>query len=374
MLENKTHLKISSLEKIHKKYHAKMVDFAGWSMPINFPTGIIDEHLATRNSVGLFDISHMGQIIITGSDSCKILKEITPTNIDKLSTGKVKYSLLLNKSGGIIDDLMITNTGEGYYIVVNASRTQKDIELLKSVISSDHNINFKLLSNQGMIALQGPHSEKVLSTIFPEISKLYFMNYCQSKFNNSPVHISRLGYSGEDGFEVSAPSNTLLNICELILNDDRVRLCGLGARDTLRLEAGLPLYGNEINEETTPIQAGLDFAISPSRIQNKDFRGFNEIIKEIGNGAEKVRVGLLPEGRQPIRKDVELLKDEKSIGIVTSGGFSPSLSKPIAMGFIDREHSNIGTIVNASIRNKIIKMEVVKLPFTPHRYHKQAGR
>ena len=248
-------LKSSPLEELHIKNNARLVDFAGWSMPVQFSTGIINEHISTRTSSGLFDISHMGQIAITGMDSCKLLESITPSDIKSIQPGRVKYSFILNENGGIIDDLMITNEGESYYLVVNASRTENDLDEIFNVAKSFKDISINHLHSKGMIALQGPKAIEVIKSYFEDINKLNFMDYKKTTYKDVEVRISRVGYTGEDGFEISTSRDLLLELTQNFLNDKRVSFCGLGARDTLRLEAGLPLYGNELSESITPIQA-----------------------------------------------------------------------------------------------------------------------
>ena len=325
-------IKFSPLEEFHKENSAKLVEFAGWSMPIQYTSGIINEHISTRESCGLFDISHMGQIFVSGNDSKDLLEKLTPSDIEKIKPGKVKYSFLLNNEGGIIDDLMITNEGEGYYLVVNASRINEGLSEIKKTSQAFSNISINYLNKNGMIALQGPNAKDIAFEHFGEISqKMYFMDFSKVNYDGNEVRISRLGYTGEDGFEISSDSKTILKITKNISKDKRVTLCGLGSRDTLRLEAGLPLYGNELNENTTPIQADLSFAISQSRIIKKNFRGAQRIMNEIENGSELIRVGLKPEGRRPVRKGTPIMKNGEHIGEISSGGYGPTIKSPIPL-------------------------------------------
>ena len=370
MIDN--NIKSSPIEELHKLNNAKLVNFAGWSMPIQYHSGIINEHVSTRNSCGLFDISHMGQIFISGADSKALLEKITPSDIEKLKDGKVKYSLLLNNQGGIIDDLMITNEGDGYFLVVNASRTKEGLFEIENAANSFSEIKIKHLEENGMIAIQGPKAKDIASEYFKEVNEtMYFMDFINTKYNDNKVRISRIGYTGEDGFEISSNSKTIFEITKNILNDKRVTFCGLGARDTLRLEAGLPLYGNELNENITPVQADLSFAISPSRINKKNFRGAEKIISEIKNGSEFIRVGLLPEGRRPIRKGIEILKNGEKIGEISSGGYGPTIKSPIAMGIIKSEFLNPNENLQAKLGDNLITMKIIELPFVEHKYHRK---
>ena len=365
-------IKFSPLEEFHKENSAKLIEFAGWSMPIQYTSGIINEHISTRESCGLFDISHMGQIFVSGNDSKDLLEKLTPSDIEKIKPGKVKYSFLLNNEGGIIDDLMITNEGEGYYLVVNASRINEGLSEIKKTSQAFSNISINYLNKNGMIALQGPNAKDIVFEHFGEISqKMYFMDFSKVNYDGNEVRISRLGYTGEDGFEISSDSKTILKITKNISKDKRVTLCGLGSRDTLRLEAGLPLYGNELNENTTPIQADLSFAISQSRIIKKNFRGAQRIMNEIENGSELIRVGLKPEGRRPVRKGTPIMKNGEHIGEISSGGYGPTIKSPIAMGIIKSEFLNPNESLQAKLGDNLISMEIIQLPFVKHNYFKK---
>ncbi len=362
------------LENIHLKFNAKMMDFAGWQMPLNYDSGIKSEHLFTRKNAGLFDISHMGQIILKGDDSENLLNELTPTEINAIKPGKVKYSFFLNNDGGIIDDIMITKDKDLIYLVVNASRTNVDLELLKKTKHKFPKVSIIQLSDYGMIALQGPKSEKILSTVFKNIHLLNFMESSIFSYENSKIRISRSGYTGEDGFEISAQKNCINTIVEKILTNQNATLCGLGSRDTLRLEAGLPLYGNELNENISPVESGFRFALSPNRIQLNNFRGSKRIIEEIKTGAKKTMVGIIHDGKQPIRKGQKLLNNSNEIGVVTSGGYSPSLEKPISMAIINKDFTKPNTIVKTIIRDKEVSLKVTSLPFIPHKYKRKNKR
>ena len=356
------------LETFHKRENARMVNFSGWEMPVSYPKGIIHEHIQTRESAGMFDISHMGQIVMKGPDSIKILEAVTPTEIISIKPGKVKYSFFLEKNGGIIDDLMITNAGEYFYLVVNASRTSVGVNLLKDLNKKFPNASIQLITSNGMIALQGPKAEETLSQIFPNVSSMNFMEFFKTDFNKDEVFITRTGYTGEDGFEISAPKSTIQTLFSEILKSKLVSLCGLGSRDTLRLEAGLPLYGNELNDQISPIEAGLSFAVSKTRIEKQNFRGVDRIKQELQSNAKILRVGLIPEGRQPIRTGSKIFSNDDEIGIITSGGYGPSFGGPISMGMVKEKFSKPDTIVNTVIREKVIPLKVSKLPFVAHRY------
>ena len=361
----------SPLENIHLKFNAKMMDFAGWQMPLNYTSGIKNEHLFTRKNAGLFEISHMGQIILKGDGSEGLLNELTPTEINAINPRKVKYSFFLNKSGGIIDDIMITKDQDLIYLVVNASRTNIDLKLLTKTKNKFPKVSIIHLSDYGMIALQGPKSEKILSTVFKNIHSLNFMESSVFTYENNKIRISRSGYTGEDGFEISAPKNCIEKIVEKILTIQNVTLCGLGSRDTLRLEAGLPLYGNELNENTNPVESGVDFALSRNRIQLNNYRGSKRINEELKTGSKKIIVGIVHEGKQPIRKGQILLNNSHKIGVITSGGYSPSLEKPISMAIINKDFAEPNTIVKTIIREKEVLLKVTSLPFVPHKYKRK---
>ena len=267
---------------------------------------------------------------------------------------------------------MITNEGNGYFLVVNASRTKEGLDEIENAANSFSDININHLEKNGMIAIQGPKAKDVANEYFNEVNEtMYFMDFINTKYKGNDVRISRIGYTGEDGFEISSNSDTIFEITKNISTDERVTMCGLGARDTLRLEAGLPLYGNELSEDITPVQADLSFAISPSRISEKNFRGAERIINEIKNGSEFTRVGLLPEGRRPVRKGTDIIKNGEKIGEISSGGYGPTIKSPIAMGIIKSEFLNLNENLQAKLGDSLITMKIIELPFVEHKYHKK---
>ena len=359
------------LYDLHIKNSGKMVDFTGYSLPIQYSgMGIIKEHLHVRESVGLFDVSHMGQVIISSAnkDPAIYLEKIIPSDLQSLEKGKMRYSVLLNKDGGIIDDLIISRLSDNeFFIVVNAACKKNDIKYLKNQISDD--IKIKLLDDRGQIALQGKHSEEILFKLIPEVKNLKFMNLDHFSYLNEKGYVTRTGYTGEDGFEISLPSSVIEKFTKELLKDKRVSLTGLGARDSLRLEAGLTLYGHELSETITPVEAGIKWIIQETRREKANFLGANKILNQIKNGIERKRVGILPNTKAPIRDGVELIdNDGKNVGMVTSGGFSPSLSKPIAMAYLDLACVKGNKKFYALLRGKKIDCEVTKLPFIEHKY------
>ena len=360
MLENE--IKSSPIEEIHSLNDAKFVNFAGWSMPIQFPDGIINEHISTRSSCGLFDISHMGQILIDGEESRLLLEKITPTDISKIQTGKVRYSFLLNNEGGIIDDLMITNEGDCFYLVVNASRINEDLEEINKASKSFSKINIKHLQQNGMIALQGPKAKDVISSFFKEIDdSFFFMSFKKITLNGDEVRVSRIGYTGEDGFEISSTKKTILELTKFFLNDERVTLCGLGARDTLRLEAGLSLYGQELTENINPYEAGLGWTIHLEN--NHNFLGREALTLISSKKTKKKLVGIEIQGKAIARKGCQIYVGNKPIGEVTSGTWSPTLQKPIALGYVEYEYSNLKQEVQILIRDKLFEGIICKKKF-----------
>jgi aminomethyltransferase len=343
-----------------------MVTFAGWSMPLQYALGIKAEHLATRKAAGLFDISHMGQIDIIGNGAAADLANITPTNIAGIGDGKVRYSMFLNSSGGVLDDLMISRVGDRFHLIVNASRTEHDVAYLNSHVSSLCQITNH--ENKALLALQGPQAAVVLNKLGLELNGFTFMHIRQFEFNNDQLLIARTGYTGEDGFEISLPANLAASFCDACLATGYVTLAGLGARDTLRMEAGLPLWGHELDETITPIAAGLEFSVSKKRLRDADFIGAKYILDDIENGPKQRLVGLLADGARPVRDGTYLFDGNKQIGEITSGGFAPSLERPAALGFVAAAYTKPGTRFMANTRGSPTAVTVTALPFVPHRY------
>lgn len=362
---------ILPLDGWHRARGAKMVSFAGYSMPIQYE-GIMAEHLWTRESAGLFDVSHMGQLLFSGDSVDMALETLLPGDIKGLSAGKMRYSLLLAENGGILDDLMVTRRADDIYIVVNGAVKYDDIGWLREHLPDEIVMNH--LDEKALLALQGPKAVQALARIVPGVEGLFFMEAAAFDWNGTALWISRSGYTGEDGFEISVPGDAAEALADALAAQPEVKPIGLGARDSLRLEAGLPLYGHDLDPETTPVAADLGFALSKRRREEGGFMGAERILAERAQGSVVKRVGLFVEGRQPVREGALLLDGEgNEIGRVTSGGFSPSLQRPIAMGYLSTAHATPGTAVQAEQRGKLHPCEVTQMPFTPHRYHRKGA-
>ena len=360
------------LDGWHRARGARMVPFAGYHMPIQYD-GIMAEHLWTRDSAGLFDVSHMGQLVISGPDAAVELEKLLPGDIKGLGEGKVRYSLLLNDSGGILDDLMVTNLGGGeYYMVVNGATKWDDIAHLREHLPDEIVLNH--LEDQALIAVQGPKAAEAVTRIFPQTAGLFFMEATGFEWEGVMIGVGRSGYTGEDGFEITLPASHAERLADLLCAQPEVKPIGLGARDSLRLEAGLPLYGHDLDTETTPIMADLGFAISKRRREEGGFPGVDRILLEREQGPVVKRVGLLVEGRQPVREGAAVVDgDGNEVGRVTSGGFSPSLERPIAMAYVPASAAEPGTRVRLNQRAKIFEGVVTPMPFVPHRYHRKGA-
>ena len=344
-----------------------MVPFAGYSMPIQFPLGILQEHRHTRDKVGLFDVSHMGQIVLKGTAAARYLEKLVCSDIQCLHEGCIRYTALTNQNGGIIDDLMVSRLENSLVLIVNAARKEVDYHHIQKNIGD--NVDLTYLKNRALIALQGPLTSKVLKRFSNKAATMDFMTISKLKLDGVNCIITRSGYTGEDGYEISIPGDLAEDITKLFLEQEEVQPCGLGARDSLRLEAGFCLYGTDIDENTTPIEANLSWIIGKTRQDDKLFPGAPTIIKQIVYGPTKRRVGILPVGRAPARAGT-IVTDLKNnaIGKVTSGGFSPSLSAPIAMGYIKTKFTNPGSHVGLMIRGREVKAIVTPLPFIAHNY------
>lgn len=356
------------LDGWHRARGARMVSFAGYAMPVQYE-GIIAEHLWTRASASLFDVSHMGQLLVGGPDLDRSLEKVLPADVMLLKDSRLRYSLLLNVEGGILDDLMVTRRGPHFYLVVNGATKERDIQHLRGELPQlviDH------MKEQALLALQGPKAETALSRLAPGIEALDFMGSGHFTIDGVSAWISRSGYTGEDGFEISVPSRQVDRVADLLLDQQEVRPAGLGARDSLRLEAGLPLYGHDLDEATTPIAADLAFAISKRRRSEGGFPGAARILKELEEGPIIRRVGLAVLGRQPVREGAMVIDGEgNEVGRVTSGGFSPSLEAPIAMAYVPFGMTAPSTSVTLAQRGKIFQASVVTMPFVPHRYRRK---
>ena len=357
------------LDSWHRSKGGRMVPFAGYEMPVQYE-GIIAEHLWTRENAGLFDVSHMGQLFIHGRAVAAALERFMPGDLQAAKDMKPKYSLLLNEEGGIIDDLMATRRGEDFYVVVNGATKHGDIAYMERRLPGEVVIDH--MRSQALLALQGPKAAEVLDAAIPGVAQLGFMEAGPFRAFGHPLWISRSGYTGEDGFEISIPALAAQDLADWLVADERVKPIGLGARDSLRLEAGLPLYGHDLDDRTTPVMAGLTFAINKRRRAEGGFAGSMRIMAELQNGAPQLRVGFDVEGRQPVREGALVLDGEgNEVGKITSGGFSPSLQRPIAMGYVATGLAEPGTAVKLEQRGKLFDARVAAMPFVPHRYHRK---
>jgi aminomethyltransferase len=365
-------LRQTPLAAAHRRRGARMVPFAGYEMPLQYQ-GIVAEHLWTRTNAGLFDVSHMGQIFLEGGNHTAVaaaLERLVPADIAGLAPGRIRYTQLIAASGGIIDDLMVTRPQreDGRLIlVVNASRKAIDEAWLRENLPPAIAVDPQ--NELALLALQGPGAAEVMGRLSQPAQELAFMTAMDANLSGIAARVSRSGYTGEDGFEISLEADDAEALFDLVLGDERVRPIGLGARDSLRLEAGLCLYGQDIDESTSPIEAGLSWSIPARRRQDCDFIGANRIAQELARGVARRRVGLTPQGRVPVRHG-SAIRDgkEAEIGTVTSGGFSPSLGVPIAMGYVASALADAGTVVAVSVRDKGIPSVITRLPFVPHRY------
>ena len=367
-------IRVTPLYQMHLDAGAKMVPFAGYEMPVSYPLGIKKEHIHTREKAGLFDVSHMGQIRLVGPNSKKALESIVPVDIIDLPLMKLRYALFTNKSGGVMDDLMVTNLGdEGLFLVVNAGCKNADFAHLQRTIGDDCKVEF--LEDVALLALQGPLAHKVLSEIAPSISEMIFMTAKQVVINGIECLITRSGYTGEDGFEISLAAKDSEELAKLLLSNIEVEWVGLGARDSLRLEAGLSLYGHELDIHHSPVESSLGWALSKVRRtggeREGNYLGFETIMRHINEGSESKVVGLQPQGRMPVR-DGAMIEDElgNNVGKVTSGGFGPSINRPIAIARLKKSYIEKNSKLFALVRDKKIAVEIVSLPFVKQNYYR----
>ncbi|MGQ4879920.1 glycine cleavage system aminomethyltransferase GcvT [Billgrantia sp. LNSP4103-1] len=366
-------LKRTPLYDLHLELGGKMVPFASYEMPVQFALGVKKEHEHTRTACGLFDVSHMGQILLHGPDPASALETLVCADIVGLPEGMQRYALFTEHEGGILDDLMVANPGGPLYLVVNAACKDQDIALLDTGLDDEHRVE---VLDRGLLALQGPKAAEVMRRHCPEACEMVFMQHGRFDMAGVPVWISRSGYTGEDGFEISVPAAEAEALARRLLAEEEVEAIGLGARDSLRLEAGLCLYGHDIDTETTPVEAGLIWAIGKARRHGGErsagFPGADVILHQVdARDHRRKRVGLLGEGRAPVREGAELYaEDGRRIGKVTSGGFGPSVGKPVAMGYVDIEHAELGTTVHAEVRGKRLPMVVSKMPFVAPGYYR----
>ena len=359
------------LDGWHRDRGARMVPFAGYQMPVQYE-GIIAEHLWTRASAGLFDVSHMGQLIVVGRDAERGLESLLPADLAILKDKKLRYSLLLNDEGGIIDDLMVTRRGDQFYLVVNGATKYGDVAHIESRLPQS--VVLDHMKELALLALQGPKAVEALERLAPGVASLGFMTGDAFEIDGAKAWISRSGYTGEDGFEISVEARDAEKVADLIAEQPEVKPVGLGARDSLRLEAGLPLYGHDLDHNTTPIEAGLAFALSKRRREEGGFPGWHRIASELAEGPVRRRVGLRIEGRQPVREGAMAVDAEgNEVGKVTSGGFSPSLEAPIAMAYVPAAMAGEGRAVSLASRGRIFSGTVAAMPFVPHRYHRKGA-
>ena len=357
----------TALYDYHKSLGAKFVPFAGYEMPVQYSSGIVDEHKLTRSSAGMFDVSHMGQLSIEGNeDLASELEKIIPIDLKKIKLNQSKYSFLMNEQGGIYDDLIITKVEKGFIIILNAACKNNDFKIIKSALGSKSKLT--LYKNLSLVALQGPKSSEILEKTINGVSSLKFMNGNKYSYNGKEIYITRSGYTGEDGFEISIPNELVEDFAKKLISQG-VKPIGLGARDTLRLEAGLCLYGHDINESTSPIEANLKWAISKRRREEGGFVGYGKIKSDMNGSLTRLRVGVKPEGKVIAREGVKIFsKDNNEIGLVTSGTFGPSVNQPIAMGYVKLNFSEPGTKVLLEVRGKKYEANISELPFYKKNY------
>ncbi|MDB5359356.1 MAG: gcvT [Rhodospirillales bacterium] len=373
-----TSLKRVPLHDLHAELGAKFVPFAGYEMPVQYKLGVLGEHLHTRTKAGLFDVSHMGQLRLRGANPAAALETLVPGDIQALKPWRTRYTLLTNDQGGVLDDLMVTNLEDHLFLIVNAATKDADIAHLKIHLAGQATV--EPLPDRALLALQGPAAASVLSRIAPSVAAMAFMTAADVSFDGIECFVTRSGYTGEDGYEISVPGMQAERFARMLLAHEEVAAIGLGARDSLRLEAGLCLYGHDIDETTTVIEADLAWAVGKRRRTEGGFPGAAIIQRQLVEGAPRRRVGILPEGKAPAREHTEIRIGDgsagqsnpepgtKKIGEITSGGFGPSQGGPVAMGYVDAEYAAVGTAITLVVRGVARPAQVVALPFVPHRY------
>jgi aminomethyltransferase len=370
-------LRETPLAASHRALGARMAGFAGYDMPIQYPLGVLGEHLWTREKAGLFDVSHMGQCHLVARDHATVagaLETLVPADILNLAPGRQRYTQFTTEGGGIIDDLMVTRPADPaeagrLFLVVNAGRKDVDYAHLAERLLP-HGVHLQRADDHALIAIQGPAAEAVLARHCPAAAGLGFMAVARTAFDGIACHISRSGYTGEDGYEISVAADRIATVWETLLAEPEVKPIGLGARDSLRLEAGLCLYGHDIDETTSPVEAGLVWSIQKRRRQEGGFPGAARVQRELAEGPRRLRVGVRPEGRQPAREGTEIFRDGRRVGIVTSGGFGPSVNGPVAMGYVAAEAAAPGTAVTLVVRGRELPAAIATMPFAPHRYRR----
>ena len=364
-----TDLRRTPLYELHRALQGKMVPFAGYEMPVQYTAGILKEHLHTREKAGLFDVSHMGQAFLTGHDAAAALERVTPADVTGLEDGQQRYALLLSDEGTIKDDFMVSRLMDepGLFLVVNAATKEDDFAYIAAKVDGAAVLDPQ--TDRALLALQGPMAETVLKRHVPGVEQLTFMKIARFDIGGAGAIISRSGYTGEDGFEISVHAKDAEGVAQRLLADPEVLPIGLGARDSLRLEAGLCLYGHDMDDKTDPVTASLTWSIGKRRKTAKDFPAADQILSKLSNGAPTKRVGILPDGKAPAREGTDITdKSGRVIGRITSGGFGPSLNAPVAMGYVERAFAANGTPIDLMVRGKPMPARVAPMPFTPHRY------
>lgn len=362
------------LYDLHIQAGAKMVPFAGYEMPVQYPLGVKKEHLHTRDAAGLFDVSHMGQLILRGDNAAAMLESLVPVDVIDLPVGKQRYAFFTNQQGGILDDLMIANLGDCLFVVVNAACKQADIAHLQAHLQPG--VTLTECDDRALLALQGPQAAQVLASLVPEVADMLFMDIARVSIEGIDCIVSRSGYTGEDGYEISVPAEQATQLAQRLMEFAEVEWIGLGARDSLRLECGLCLYGHDLDETTTPVEASLLWALSPARradgVRAGGYPGAAIIHQQQAEkSAARKRVGLVGETKAPVREGTELFDAEgNQIGIVTSGTSGPTAGVPVSMAYIQSEFATVGTTVQALVRGKMLPMAVAKMPFVPQRYYR----
>jgi aminomethyltransferase len=356
------------LHALHQSLGAKLVPFAGYEMPVQYPTGILAEHLHTRDKAGLFDVSHMGQVRLRGAGAARALETLCPGDIAALAPLRQRYTLFTNERGGILDDLMVTNAGDHLFVVVNAGCKEQDIAHLRRHIGGA--VDIEVLGDHALLALQGPAAADVLGRLAPEVRKMTFMTAASVTLAGIACFVTRSGYTGEDGYEISVPGDRAEDLAKRLLAETEVAPIGLGARDSLRLEAGLCLYGHDIDETTTVVEADLLWAFHKRRRAEGGFPGATILQRQLAESAPRKRVGILPDGRAPAREHTEITDGTTRIGEITSGGFGPTVGGPIAMGYVDAAHAAPGTVISLVVRGTPRPARIVKLPFFAPRYYR----
>ena len=367
-------LRTTPLNALHRSLGGKMVEFAGYDMPVQFPMGVLKEHIHTRTKAGLFDVSHMGQASVVGPDhaaAAAALEALAPGEFQKLKVGRQRLSVLLNEEGGILDDLMVARPEEDgrLNIVVNGACKEADYAYLQARLPET--VRLERHDDRALLALQGPMAATVLAEHCPAAGELKFMSFAEFDIAGIRATITRGGYTGEDGFEISVAAGEAEKLAQLLLDHPDAEPIGLGARDSLRLEAGMCLYGHDLNEAISPVEANLAFVIGKRRREEGGFAGAERILKELADGPARLRVGVLPDGRAPAREGAEIQStDGQKIGEVTSGGFGPTVGAPIAMGYIDAAYATTGTEINLIVRGRALPAKIADMPFIPHRYYR----